>query len=840
MDAMHDNVPVESRSRIGVVIGKISAESNPSRILKLMENGFNLVAMSSTKATRAQAYQKINRLLKPFARMKSRESNLNRRVDGEREEFLHACYKVWASRYHSMAKASERMQEIQDDLTALGAKLEPSENDFVKRRKLETELHALSLVGGARVKSVIDLLQIAWELEHNIEDDRKAHEENVKATRERNAVAYKEIADAVKARKAVPDRKQGKLEQLLTSVESFRQRLEGMIRFAAGATEARARSRIEQMDKDLAQAAYRKESLAYVRVNALRGALEKIFGKDIASELKRWHKHDEALSVFSRDGKSPLTLAQVANIYAQVRQEHYAAPLKEREAFDAERIALIERRLSQIPAMEKVLGEKGVAVVDALCGLLREIQPELRAAFKGVTGYEFFTEENYFPIQRQGARGVGIGLKGINLSALPLRFSTRVVSAVDIAEDSSIFDVFDDASGASEHFIAYSQAHLFWQQAFADPEFSDVIRKHHGKAVLNDFREHVTTILAPEQLDYGNFEAVNKLTSFAAISALGGNTLVMLRQMTGAPAFMFNMKSMDFAGYVTTALSPDGLKAVREICRENPWFKTRFGRALNDDLFAMTRGDGAFTATKARALAWYMITNNLGDAVPILFVGQGIFRATYEACLNKGMNEAQAKEVAHAEVARHAEASQQSNRVMNMSAFNRKSSSIARAVQQFKSTTQQFLSYEVRAISDVMARPTDAARWRRLGKVVLLNHIILPGAYSATTMLFDLLIGGDTDEWSDEWVSKFVVPMLLGPASGIFFVGDALTTIGGGLSRGLPAAEVINKGRRLWRAGTAMFDEDTDKALDETFKFFVENIPPLRHAYELYENRIDD
>jgi len=103
-----------------------------------------------------------------------------------------------------------------------------------------------------------------------------------------------------------------------------------------------------------------------------------------------------------------------------------------------------------------------------------------------------------------------------------------------------------------------------------------------------------------------------------------------------------------------------------------------------------------------------------------------------------------------------------------------------------------------------------------------------------------LMIGNDMDEWSEEWFSKFVMPMLLGPASGIFFVGDALTTIGGGLSRGLPAAEIISKGRRLWRAGTAMIDEDTDKALDETFKFFMDNCPPLRHAYELYENRVED
>ena len=123
---------------------------------------------------------------------------------------------------------------------------------------------------------------------------------------------------------------------------------------------------------------------------------------------------------------------------------------------------------------------------------------------------------------------MGLGVKGVSLSALPLRFSTRVVSAVDITEDASIFDVFDDAANASEYVIAYSQAHLFWQQAFADPAFSDAIRKHHGKAVLGDLREHITHVLSAKQMSDGEGRAVDRLTSFAAVSALGANMLVMM------------------------------------------------------------------------------------------------------------------------------------------------------------------------------------------------------------------------------------------------------------------------------------------------------------------------
>lgn len=93
---------------------------------------------------------------------------------------------------------------------------------------------------------------------------------------------------------------------------------------------------------------------------------------------------------------------------------------------------------------------------------------------------------------------MGLGVKGVSLSALPLRFSTREVSAVDITEDASIFDVFDDAANASE------------------------------QAVLGDLREHISHVLSAKQMSDGEGRAIDSLTSFAAVSALGANMLVMM------------------------------------------------------------------------------------------------------------------------------------------------------------------------------------------------------------------------------------------------------------------------------------------------------------------------
>ena len=844
-DAMHDNVPRESRARISVVLGKLSTETDVRALVNLLERGFALIATSSVRASRAQMYAKINRLLKPWRTMKTRESELNRRVSGEREEFLHACWKAW-TQYHSMRDTANRMAEIRDALEAIAekeARGEATEDDAARARKLETELHALDLVGGARTKSVVDLAQIAWDLETGVEDDRKEHKERVKEARERNRAAYMEVADAAKAAKRDPEKKMGAVAKLLTSVESLRQWFEGIIRYAGGETERKARERVDKIERDFAAAAYRRESLAYRRLTKLRGELERIFGKDLAGAMKDWRKAREELARFSSDGKTAMSLAALANLYAQVRQEHYAAPLKERERYsdENEAVKLIERRVAQIPEMEAALGEKGVAVVNALCGMLRDLRPELRAAFKGVTGYEFYTEENYFPIQRKKGE-YGLGKAGVSLATLPLRFSARIVSTQDVVEDVSIFDAFDEAANSSEHFIAYSQLHMFWQQAFLDADFSGTIRDHCGRDVLASLRSRVTDILAPKlpQKETGADPFMNKLVSGAAITALGGNVLVMLRQFTSVPAFMFNMSVGDFAKYSATLGTADGIAALGEIVRDNAWFRQRFTRGFGAELNAILQGKGKAPAKIARALAIYMLTNNMGDSVPILFIGAGIFRAAYENGIKNGLSEADAKQAAHAEVARHCEASQQTGRVMNMGDAQRANGAIARAIMQFKSTTQQFLSYEVRAVSDVMARPTDAARWAKLAKVLMLNHFILPGLYSGTTMLFDLLMGGDPDEWTEDWVAKFALPMLLGPGSGIVFVGDALTSVSGGLSRGLPALEAVRKGRRLLAAGEAwIVDDDTDKALDQLYKLSKELCPPVRHAAEWIENHAE-
>ena len=848
-DAMHDNVPRESRARISVVLGKLSTETDVRALVNLLERGFALIATSSVRASRAQMYAKINRLLKPWRTMKSRESELNRRVSGEREEFLHECWKAWTSkegRYHSMRNAANRMEKIKEELEAIAekeARGEATEDDAARARKRQTELHALELVGGARVKSVVDLAQIAWDLETGVEDDRKEHKERVKEARERNRAAYMEVADAAKAAKRDPEKKMGAVAKLLTSVESLRQWFEGIIRYAGGETERKARERVDKIERDFAAAAYRRESLAYRRLTKLRGELERIFGKDLAGAMKNWRKAREELARFSSDGKTAMSLAALANLYAQVRQEHYAAPLKERERYsdENEAVKLIERRVAQIPEMEAALGEKGVAVVNALCGMLRDLRPELRAAFKGVTGYEFYTEENYFPIQRKKGE-YGLGKAGVSLATLPLRFSARIVSTQDVVEDVSIFDAFDEAANSSEHFIAYSQLHMFWQQAFLDADFSGTIRDHCGRDVLANLRSRVTDILAPKlpQKETGADPFMNKLVSGAAITALGGNVLVMLRQFTSVPAFMFNMSVGDFAKYSATLGTADGIAALGEIVRDNAWFRQRFTRGFGAELNAILQGKGKAPAKIARALAIYMLTNNMGDSVPILFIGAGIFRAAYENGIKNGLSEADAKQAAHAEVARHCEASQQTGRVMNMGDAQRANGAIARAIMQFKSTTQQFLSYEVRAVSDVMARPTDAARWAKLAKVLMLNHFILPGLYSGTTMLFDLLMGGDPDEWTEDWVAKFALPMLLGPGSGIVFVGDALTSVSGGLSRGLPALEAVRKGRRLLAAGEAwIVDDDTDKALDQLYKLSKELCPPVRHAAEWIENHAE-
>lgn len=159
-----------------------------------------------------------------------------------------------------------------------------------------------------------------------------------------------------------------------------------------------------------------------------------------------------------------------------------------------------------------------------------------------------------------------------------------------------------------------------------------------------------------------------------------------------------------------------------------------------------------------------MITNKIGDCVPGLVIGQGIYRDA----LDRGMSEEDAMSYTWMLIER----TQQSSRIENQPSFMRRSK-FGRMLYQFLSTQGQYLQYEARAIRKVIANPSllnedGRKRWKELGRAAILNHFILSSAYFWMGQLYRSWLG---QEPPDDELADWIISCLLGPYGALYCAG---------------------------------------------------------------------
>jgi len=183
--------------------------------------------------------------------------------------------------------------------------------------------------------------------------------------------------------------------------------------------------------------------------------------------------------------------------------------------------------------------------------------------------------------------------------------------------------------------------------------------------------------------------------------------------------------------------------------------------------------------------AWYkrnaMVFNRWGDILPIMTIGQGIYRAKTEEYA-KSMPIESAKKRAMDEMWAIAEASQQSPSVMNMGLAQRRLGTAGRTLSLFTSSPQLMLSREVEAVNRFISvrtkytkNPKDETTRKdyiearnNLAKTLFVNHILVQGGYMLATMLWKAVLG---DDWDDDDIYALLAEVIAGPFGGLIVFG---------------------------------------------------------------------
>ena len=834
------------------------------QIVKMAKEAEAVIRDGSSKHKAFELREKILNLTAPFAKFSPKKVEKDRITEGLTELFMHYFREAT---YKSASEIEARIDELNSQINSKGGEGgDTFVGESVDKRILALVQERGALVLALKYREGVDgknaeiLEYVHSVLEARRESGDKMFEDTISKAEERAKNIAETIAEAIvlgKKNRAGESKHTVKhaVGAVFTGSMSFKQQLMDAIRYCPpGKVRDAAIDMIERLDKRIARADLKKAELEEKAHKWFCDKICEIFGnegevKKLKSDKQKGKKATKIIAKlavpnneykkFSADGTA-LSYAQVLQIYSSVRQKDVQVAFEGMTPEEIDSLPpsakALYNRIQQLPELEKAVGENGIRFLDECADKFNQEAVEIDRVAFDIAGVPLTVRnKDYYPIARNFKKMMVNQAVGA-LSYLPNVMTPRTTNRVDIDETADAFSVFISRSVNIAHFIAFGNLHMDMGRVMANDKLSQNILKTSGQGMRDMLLKHVRDILSPKIIGGDEYEvapATRLLLNTVATSALGGSGLIGLRQTSGLPAVVNEVGwRRTFLACLNLLTDPIGAIGRIKAIHDSAGWKERYG---NDELSTQIevlrkRGNGRLLK---KFLRFYMLNNTLGDSVPVLLVGQGLYGATKAELTGKINPETgriyTAEEIeveALNSVWSTADKTQQASRTANAPSWNRIANPAVRLLTQFQSSTAQFLGYEVNALRAVMAQPKSKKAWQKLGTTLLINHLLLPGMYSLIGSFWKAIFGDDDDdEFYEAAKHDFIVSCIIGPASGIFVLGAVITAVASsskGYLQGMavPAYSWFNrlivKGEKTYRKtkGYASGDNDGDEALE--------------------------
>jgi hypothetical protein len=757
--------------------------------------------------------------------------------------------------------AADEARELQQALDALSVDFADAGRDIDQSREfIETirKLNVLREFGALRYKSVGEIEAAAkwWEDFERGEADDIVREMSDRDIRTKKAAHLLAVAFADPDRKVM--RGEGKLEKFneyITGHMGFVALLNDCMRHASDADRAAVENIVGYIAREIQKAGDGTSSEKRRNNDAFHAAVEAIYGRRFDAVMGDMMAVDERFLEFMGETggvKVPPTKARAMQLLVSLLQEGRKVEVEDEENPGKTKFVweggyhdniVLHKREGQAEKIMKLLTPADLNMVKWLGMWYEQNRQDLSTVCQKLFGIGVYAElPNYFPVkmllEKQGLeKGEAVGW-----TIFPRALTPRVRNERDFDTSADIFQMWASRMEEGVQWKHHAQLGLEMRGIFGRSELQSAVIAHHGAQVNALMQGFITDILAGQgTVDRSMAGAQyfsDKVRGWTALCALGGNVGVMFKQTTSIPAFGFEIGLVNTARHFVSAFTPEGIQAMSAVWNSEQR-KTRWDVGNSEAVAnALNKKDAGWLK---RAFQAAMITNKLGDVVPGLVVGQGIYRD----CIERGMSAADAM----AETWMIIERTQQSSRMENLASMQRRSR-LGRTMFQFLSTQRQYLDYEMRAIRDVIANPKSAGRWGNLGRTLVLNHFVLTSLYYWMGQLYKAMLGQEPPE--DE-LTDWVITCLLGPFGSMFVAGFCCKytleralkgySYGGGSSM-LPMeswlTNQINDAGRLVEAIFSTEGSTWDEMLDAAGKWMSDFNSTFRDLRKIYRFRIQE
>ena len=762
-------------------IARFDAAPTVAGLMSEMEFVGALINARRIRDTQQQKCEQLDLFLRERfgaqGRFKPDKEEGKRKVSAEAE--LRARYMRHAM-WLTPDAAAEEARQLQETLNALSVDFKDAGRDVDQSREfVETirKLNVLREFGALRYKPIGDIDAAAqwWEDFERGSSDDIVREMSDRDIRTKKAAHLLALAFADPKRKTVRegDTLSDKLSRFITGHMGFVALLQDCMRFAPDADVAAVQDILGYISREVQKSGDRTEAEKRRHNNAFASAVESIYGKNVNAVMKDMATTDERFTEFMGEvggkrvmptkGRAMQLLVSLLQEGRKVQVEDEDNPGQMKTVWEGGYHDNIvkHKREGQAQKIMRLLTPADMNMIKWLGQWYEQNRSELSDVCKSLFGIGVYAElPNYFPVkmllEKQGLeKGEGVGW-----TIFPKALTPRVKNERDFDTSMDIFSMWASRMEEGAQWKHHAQLGLEMRGIFGRAELQAAVIANHGKNVNELMQGFITDILAGhgayDRSTAGVEYFSDQIRGWTALCALGGNIGVMFKQTTSIPAFGFEIGLVNTAKYTITAFTPEGMAAMLRIWdseqRQTRW-QVGSSEAIRN---ALMQRDASILK---RMLQASMITTKIGDVVPALVVGQGIYRD----CLERGMSD----EDAMAETWSIIERTQQSGRMENQTSIQRRNK-LGRLLFQFLSTQQQYLQYEAKTIREVIAKPLSVKRWQKMGSAIFLAHFILPTMYFWMGELYKACLGQEPPE--DE-LKDWLVTCLLGPLGSLVVAG---------------------------------------------------------------------
>ena len=397
--------------------------------------------------------------------------------------------------------------------------------------------------------------------------------------------------------------------------------------------------------------------------------------------------------------------------------------------------------------------------------------PGIRNYFPGV-----FKGPNSRSVESEFGRGYG------TMSINPNFLISRKFHLKPADMDADAFTTFFGNQINQAHFLAWSDTIRDLNAVYGSMRVKNAITNNFGRGVEENIRERIAVLAQGGDPRGDGYIArlFGKMFRNWIPAKIIANQGSIIKQMLGTVSYMNHVPVMEFVKYSAKAnfSNPEFREFVRW-AKNTDYMKNRLAGGLDRDLSYLlnyTRDSRAYSPLAEGLIDLGTWGTRWADAWSTLHGGYAVYMYALEQARRDGKTEAEAREAARRAWMRATDETQQSGYLKDQNYFQANQGGY-RYLTAFMSNPIQTMNLQIQTMYELRYGKDKKAALQKLGRQILINHLLVPSLMIATT---DLIRNGfDFGDWWDEleW-EDYLIGWLLGSFESLFLLGKIFGNVG--------------------------------------------------------------